>query len=353
VEDANLSDQINGIHCEKKFNYDQPWNSASSTHACDAMSMKKNGSRLLCISLLQIAAISAWGVDVHANAIDEYNTKPIISGHSVDSRWQERIRDPSDPEIVLGKDWRRSFWAFAPSFVKQIVSQTASRPPQPPHLSVEKLSVGLEGIELRVSWDMEQNLYRCSYHLFISPEVPVSREIDHVEMVSSSPKLPVGIGLKNPPSIQQGMGFLHVVAVFSSEQMLSMTPMLDAYRRNSFGGTIYASFHQGTCAALAHSSAENNLQVGVAIDTTQKYSGVTKKIRDRSYAVFSVPRSLIQVGAPYFRRASKINDCYSRERKPQDAILREPVQFREQRERECKLLRTLPVDSAEKPFDVR
>jgi len=260
---------------------------------------------------------------------------------------------PMDPEIVLGKDWRRSFWAFSPSFAQKLVSPVDSRPPQPPHLGVEQLSQGLEAIELRVSWDMEQNLYRCSYHLFLSPEVPVSPELESVGGVSTSPKLPTGIGLKKPVPAQAGLAAFNVAAVYSVHQMLSLAPMFEAFRRNTFGGTAYVSFHQGTCAALAHSSAEQKLEVGVVIDPEHKFSGTTRTERGRTFAVFSVPSSLIRVGAPYFRRASKINDCYLRERRSPQTIAREPASFRAQRERECTQLRTLPIDITEKPYDIQ
>lgn len=311
------------------------------------------GRRLLYLGLLQTVATCSGVAWVHAGVVDDYNGKPIISGHSFDSRWQERARMSMDPEIVLGKDWHRSFWAFSPWFAEQLVSLVESRPPQPPYLTVEKLSQGLEAIELRISWDMEQNLYRCSYHLFLSPEVPVSPELESVEGVSTNPKLPTGIGLKQPVPAQAGLAALNVAAVYSVHQMLSFAPMFEAFRRNTFGGTAYVSFHQGTCAALAHSSAEQKLEVGVVIDPKQNYSGITRKNRGRTFAVFSVPSSLIRAGAPYFRRASKINDCYFRERRPPEAIAREPASFRKQRERECTQFRTSPIDFAEKPFDAQ
>jgi hypothetical protein len=319
------------------------------------MGMEKSAKRKLEISLTPLALMTVLlgAAGVYAGVVDDYNAKPIISGHSLDSRWQERARMPADPEVVLGKDWRRSFWAFSPSFAQQLISQVVSRPPQPAYVSMVNLSPGLEGIELRVSWDTEQNLYRCSYHLFLSPDVPVLPDVEHAGTVSTIPKLPPGIGLKQPLSAEQGLGFLYVGAVFSTQQMLSVAPMLEAFRRNSFGGTIYVSFHQGTCAALAHSSAEKKFEVGVVIDPAQKFTGVTKKVRDRTYAVFSIPDLLIRTGAPYFRRASKINDCYFSERRSSEAISREPVPFHEQRERNCKQLRTLPIDSSEKPFDIK
>jgi hypothetical protein len=164
------------------------------------------------------------------------------------------------------------------------------------------------------------------------------------------PHLPTGIGLMKQP---KWLGFNDVGMVFSTQQMLSISPTLDSFRRNALGGMAYASFHQATCAALAHSSAEKKLEVGIAIDPTQKFAGTTRTVRDRTYAVFAVPSSLVRSGAPYFRRASKINTCYFSERRPPEAISREPAPFREQRERECKQLRTLPIDSTEKPFDIQ
>lgn len=306
----------------------------------------------LILTLLPIAALLGCG-GAQAGVVEDYNSKPIIADHSVDSRWQERARMPTDPEVVLGKDWRRSFWAFSPSFAKQLATRVESRPPQPAHLSVEDLSPGLEGIELRVSWDVEQNLYRCSYHLFISLEVPVLPEADRVAGLSEIPHLPPGIGLKQPLPAEKGLRFGDVGLVSSTQQMLSMLPMLDSFRRNALGGMTYVSFHQGTCAALAHSSAEKKLEVGIVIDPMQKFSGVTRKVRDFTYAVFAVPNSLVRSGSPYFRRASKINTCYFSERRPPEAISREPAPFREQRERECKQLRSLPIDSTEKPFDIK
>lgn len=289
-----------------------------------------------------------------AGIVEDYNSKPIASGNnSSDSRWKERARMPNDPEVVLGKDWRRTFWAFSPSFANQFVFRAESRPPQPAHLLVEKLSPGLEAIEIRVSWDVEENLYRCSYHLFISPEVPVSPEAERVPGVGAGPKLPPGIGLRQPLPAEQGLSFSDVAIVTSTQQMLSLAPVLNSLRRNSFGGTVYASFHQGSCVALAHSSAEKKLEVGIVIDPKQPYVGVTRKIRDRTYAVFIVPNALVRTGAPYFRRASKINDCYLGTRRPSEVISREPAQFREQREHECKQLRTLPIDSTEKPLDLK
>jgi hypothetical protein len=301
---------------------------------------------------LLIAAVFLGG-GAQAGVVEDYNAKPIISGHSADSRWQERARMPTDPEVVLGKDWRRSFWAFSPSFAQQLASRGDSRPPQPAHLSVENLSPGLEGIELRVSWDAEQNLYRCSYHLFLSPEVPVLPESEDVSARNTLVKLPPGVGLKQVPPADKSAWLDDVTMVFSTQQMLSGLTMLQAFRRNMLGTMTYASFHQGSCGALAHSSAEKKLEVGIVVDPAQKFSGITRKVRDRTYAVFAVPNSLVRSGSPYLRRASKINDCYFSERRPHEAIFREPAPFREQRERECKQLRTLPIDSTEKPFDIK
>lgn len=316
------------------------------------LSMPAHTASLPKLGTLLIAA-ALLGGGAQAGVVEDYNAKPIISGHSSDSRWQERARMPSDPEVVLGKDWRRTFWVFSPSFAQQLASRGESRPPQPAYLSVENLSPGLEGIELRVSWDVEQNLYRCSYHLFLSPEVPVLPESENVSARNTILKLPSGVGLNQPHPADKGGWLDDVTMVFSTQQMLSGLTMLQSFRRNALGAMTYASFYEVTCGALAHSSAEKKLEVGIVINPAQKFSGVTQKVRDRSYAVFSVPNSLVRSGAPYFRRASKINSCYFSERRSHEAIAREPASFHEQRERECKQLRTLPIDSTEKPIDIK
>ena len=316
--------------------------------------MQKEGGLLFArqhpIALLQIMMALLGGSAAQAGIVEDYNSKPILAGHDSDSRWQERARMPQDPEVVLGKDWRRSYWAFSPSFARQLDTRIKNRPPQPAYLSVENLSPGLEGIELRVSWNAEENLYRCSYHLLISHEVPVIPDTDGLGGLSAIPTLPPGIGLKHPPKWQ---GFDDRATVFSMQQMLSGLTILESVRRNVFGGMTYASLYDLTCGALAHSSADKKLELGVAIDPMQKSSGVTRKGRNRTFAVFDVPNSLVRNGSPYFRRANKINTCYFSERRLPEAVSREPAQFREQRERECKELRTLPIDSTEKPSDVR
>lgn len=310
--------------------------------------------RARALSTALLLAISFESNIGHTGVVENYNAKPIASGNTgSDSRWKERARMAPDPEIVLGKDWRRSFWAFSPSFAEKLVAPTEVRPPQPPNVSVENLSPGLEAIELRVTWDAEENLYRCSYHLFVSRSVPIASEADRVHGVGSGPTLPPGIGLKHPDTDTKRLGFLDVAIVSSPVQMLNLSPMLDSLRRDSIGGTTYASFHQGTCSALGSSAVEKKLDVGLLIDPKQPWSGSTKRVKDRTYAVFSVPPSLIKSGAPFFRRAEKINGCYLGERRPSEVIAREPTSFRNQREQECKQLRSLPIDSTEKPFDAK
>jgi hypothetical protein len=302
---------------------------------------------------IAMVALLAFG-QAQAGVVEDYNAKPLASGRdSHDSRLQDRTRHSSDPEVVLGRDWRRSFWAFSPAFAKLLVAPGETRPPQPPYLSVENLPPGLEAIELRVSWDAKEDLYRCSYHLFIAPAVPIPTEAEHVPGVGTTPLLPPGIGLRQPLPMGQGLWFGNVAIVASMHQMLSLAPMLDSLRRNSLGGTTYATFYQGSCAALAHSSAERRLEVGIVIDPKQPYTGPTRQVSNRTYATFAVPTSVIRIGAPYFRRAEKINRCYLNERRPREAIVRESTQFRVERERECIQLRTLPIDSTEKPFDLK
>lgn len=287
---------------------------------------------------------------VQADVVDDYNSKPIISGYSIDRRWQERIRMPSDPEVVLGKDWRRSFWIFNPSFVSRLISKVDNRPPQPAYVSTANLSPGLEAIELRVSWDAEENLYRCSYHLFISNNIPLLLPRQSIGGMVAIPRFPIGIGPDDSLSRKEVLG---TTMVFSKIQMLNGLTVLESIYNIQNTNLTYVSFYQGTCSALAHSSAEEKLEVGVAIDPAQEFFGAIKKNRDRIYAIFLIPSSLIRVGAPYFRRASKINDCYFSERRSPEAIAREPVAFREQREITCKQLRTFSIDSTEKPFDIK
>lgn len=302
------------------------------------------------IDVLRGAAILCWASGVLAGVVDDYNAKPIIAGHSLDSRWQERTRMQNDPEVVLGKDWRRSYWAFSPSFAQQLSSQVENRPPQPAIVSTANLSVGLEAIELRVSWDVEENLYRCGYHLFLSQDVPVLLPQRSIGGTVSIPRYPIGIGPDDSLSRQEWLG---TAMVLSSVQMLGGPTILEAIYKIQTGNMTYIAFYQGTCGALAHSSAEKKLRVGVAIEPVDSYSGEKRKIRERTYAVFTVPAWLIQAGAPYFRRASKINDCYFNERRSPAAIAREPAGAREQRELACKQLRQLSVDSTEKPFDIQ
>jgi hypothetical protein len=305
--------------------------------------------------LMAVAMVALLAFDqAQAGVVEDYNAKPLASGRdSHDSRFQDRTRHPGDPEVVLGRDWRRSFWAFSPSFAEKLVAPLEVRPPQPPNISVENLSPGLEAIELRVTWDAKENLYRCSYHLFVSRSVPIAPEADRVHGVGSGPDLPPGIGLRHPDQDTKGLGFTDVAIVSSPVQMLNLSPMLDSLRRDSFGGTTYVSFHQGICSALGSSAIEKGLNVGLLIDPRQPWSGPTKKVMGRTYAAFTVPPSLIKSGAPFFRRAEKINFCYLGERRVQAAIDAQPPAFTAQRERECQQLRTLPIVSTEKAFDAK
>jgi hypothetical protein len=303
--------------------------------------------------LMAVAMVALLAFDqAQAGVVDDYNAKPLASGRSgVDSRWLLRDRAASDPEAVLGKDWRRSYWAFSPSLAAQLISQVPSRPPQPPYLTVEMLSPGLEGIELRVSWDTEENLYRCSYHMFLSPDVPVLLPSRFIGGTVSIPRFPAGIG---PDDTNARREWLGTTVLIPTVQMLGGPTIVEAIYKSPTGNLTYVAFYQGsTCGALAHSSAEKKLEFGVVIDPKKQWHGVTKKVGDRIYAVFAVPPSLIKTGAPYFRRAEKINSCYLRERQPQDTIAAQSAEFRTQWQRECQQLRTLPIDSTEKPFDAK
>ncbi|MCP5269562.1 MAG: hypothetical protein H6943_11095 [Zoogloeaceae bacterium] len=289
-----------------------------------------------------------------AGVVEDYNAKPIISGHSADYRWQERTRIPGDPEVVLGKDWRRSFWAFSPSYEQKLNSQAENRPPQPPFVVTEHLSPGLEAIELRVSWDSEVNLYRCSYHLFISPHIPVAFFSQSIGGTVSMPQWPPGLGPAYErakwQAIRESLGG---TIISSSIQMLNGPTITEARYRYPTENMSYVAFYQGSgCGPLGHSKAAKELSVGVVIEPKQAFSGTTTIIREHTYAMFVVPDTLIRQGAPYFRRAQKINDCYFSERRSQRVLAQEPASSREQRVSGCALLRSAPIESSEKPFDI-
>lgn len=283
----------------------------------------------------------------YSNPIDQFNAKPIIDKHSHDPRWQERVRADGDPEVVLGKDWRRSFWAFSPHLAKRLVSFPDQRPPQPAVIQTADLEPGLEAIELRVAWNVENNSYRCSYHLFVSNSVPTESSPRGVDGAASLPKYPVGIGLDDR-SIRKGL--LETAMVFSRIQMLSGLTILEAKYAIPGEELTYIEFYQGTCGALGHSSAEN-LEVGIALKAGEKYLGRSRIVSGRNYAVFGIPKSLVRSGAPYFRRAEKINVCYVEERRAPQAIANMPAAFKEKRANECKKLRSTSIDDAEQPID--
>lgn len=271
---------------------------------------KKKGLSIIRAALMGIFIAAGLIPAARSGLLEEYNSRPV--SNKLDGGFQEIGIEQGDPGVVLGVDWLRSFWVMSPGFSKNFTSGT-KRPTQQPFIEIKSLPKGLEAIELRIFWNNQLGNYGCSHQIFLSTEVPLSKEVESIEQYADKVYYPKGLRRSNLTPGEK-LDYRNPGIIVTGNTYLDTPPLLNGFKRDVLDGVNYISF-VNSCEGYAFAAKNERLKLGVALDYHNEGSwGELISSKEKTYLVFDIPVELLKSGYKYFNRASLINGCYLRER---------------------------------------